>query len=134
MGGGAVDIFEERGVKVILGSRAMPRRPWRHIFAENWSPAAPSATSMSTPTSVGSISDRTKRDGRQARRGDRGAPSRFFRAVPEVNEGSPLVKYAGAVENCSKSKHFSAFVPDRFVIYSSLSILRGFYSAPTWRR
>lgn len=86
------------------------------------------------PTNAGSISDEMKRNGCQARRGEPRRAICFSQLCPDGRVVSLLAGDVEAVENCLKSKHFPAFVPDGFVIYSSLSILRGFYSALTWRR
>lgn len=53
MGGGAVDIFNERGVEVVLGAhRAMPKRRWKATCAASCTPPVPSATSTHTNMSA----------------------------------------------------------------------------------
>lgn len=52
MGGGAVEIFNERNVEVIVGAQGDAAPPQRPICGENWSPRAPSAMSINTPGSA----------------------------------------------------------------------------------
>lgn len=52
MGGGAVEIFNERGVEVVVGASATRGAPPRPGCAASSRARAPSATSTSTPTSA----------------------------------------------------------------------------------
>lgn len=52
MGGGAVDIFNERGVEVVLGAQGDAKRRWKATCAASCTPPVPSATSTHTNMSA----------------------------------------------------------------------------------